>query len=436
MLHGLAESACGCIYLGMKRTHLIVMAACILLVAIQGMYAQSAQWRGPDRTGIYPDSMLLKQWPEEGPPLVFELDGLGDGLSSAVESNGLIYLTGKKDSMDYLSAIRLSGDLVWQRPYGKAWDKSYSGSRSTPTVEDGRVYVTSGQGRLACLDAQSGEEIWAREVDREYGAQYHFFGLAESPLIVDNLVISMPSGLQTTAVAFNKLTGEEVWKSPSIKGHRSYASPMLYEHEGIRLILGFTSKALVAIDPEKGELRWSYEYFRHSVEDNIEELGINMTNTPVYKGYEIFITSGYNCPSVMLSLAEDGNSVREKWINPTLDNHHHGVVLLDGYIYGSNFYHNRFGKWVCLDWNTGEVMYLEEWNNKGSMIYADGMLYVYEEKHGNVGLVRPDPKGFEVLSSFRNTAGKGPHWAHPSIYGGKLFIRHGEFLRAYNIAEN
>jgi hypothetical protein len=109
------------------------------------------------------------------------------------------------------------------------------------------------------------------------------------------------------------------------------------------------------------------------------------------------------------------------------------VVEVDGKIYGSNWKSNREGKWVCMDWNTGEIEYVADWYTKGSMVYADGMLYVYEERTGHVGLVKPDPKGFEVVSSFKVTKGTGPHWAHPFIADGKLFLRHGDVLLVYNI---
>jgi outer membrane protein assembly factor BamB len=365
-----------------------------------------------------------------------KVPGIGEGFSSAVELNGVIYVTGKIDTMDHLSAIDEKGQILWQVPYGRSWYKTYPGSRCTPTVEGDRVYVMSGTGRLACIDAASGTEIWGTEVDREYKAAYHLFGLAESPLILHDLVISIPGGKKTTMVALDKHTGKEVWKTGSIDGRRSYTSPVLYEYKGVRLILGFTSKDLIAVDPETAKIVWTYPYFLHSVEENVDEIGINMTNIPIFRDDEIFVTSGYDCPSVMLSLAGDGKSVSEKWVNPTLDNHHHGVVLVDGYIYGSNFYSNRFGKWVCLDWETGEVMYLTEWKNKGSVIYADGMLYVYEEKGGYVGLVEADPEEFRVISSFRITEGNGPHWAHPSISDGKLMIRHGDILQVFNIRDH
>jgi outer membrane protein assembly factor BamB len=397
--------------------------------------SQPAQWRGPGRDGIYPDSNLMKKWPDNGPELLMKTAGIGSGFSSAVISDGIIYVTGKIDTLDYLSAIGKEGEILWQVPYGKAWTKTRADSRCTPTVDEDRVYVMSGTGQLSCVNAMTGEKKWGLDVDSEFEAEYHLFGLAESPLIVDDLVISIPGGKKTTMVALNKMTGETVWQSRSIDGRRSYASPVLYEYKDIRLILGFTSKDLIAVNPEDGEIWWTYPYFLHSVEEGVDEIGINMTNTPIFKDNEIFITSGYNIPAVMLEMAEDGRSVSEKWLNPTLDNHHHGVVLVDGYIYGSNYYHNRFGKWVCVKWENGEVMYVTDWNNKGTMIYADGLLYVYDEKSGYVGLVKPDPDRFEVISSFQNKDGKGPHWAHPSIYNGKLLIRHGDVLKVYDISD-
>jgi outer membrane protein assembly factor BamB len=403
----------------------------LLLTISCSLHSQSAQWRGPQRNGIYPDKELLKIWPEEGPELLFMVKGIGSGYSSAVEHEGIIYVTGKKDSLDYLSAINQKGEIIWQRAYGTAWNKTYADSRCTPTVEEERVYVLSGMGELVCLHARTGEEIWKVNVDEVFEAEYHLFGQVESPLIVDDLVISTPCGKKTTMVAFNKYSGALVWQSRSLNARRSYASPILHEHEGIRLILGMTSKDLIAVDPDSGTILWTYPYYLKTVEKGMDEIGINMTNTPLVFKDEIFLTSGYNCPAVMLKLASDGTSVSEKWVNPTLDNHHHGVVLLQGFIYGSNFYNNRFGKWVCVNWDNGEVMYVSPWKTKGSLVAADNLLYAYEEKSGHVGLIRPNPEGLEVISSFQVTEGEGPHWAHPSIYGGKLLIRHGDVLQAY-----
>jgi outer membrane protein assembly factor BamB len=110
-------------------------------------------------------------------------------------------------------------------------------------------------------------------------------------------------------------------------------------------------------------------------------------------------------------------------------------VLVDGYVYGSNWVNNNKGNWCCINFETGEKKYEETFKNKGSIIFADGMLYIYSEQPGFVGLVKPSPEKFELVSSFQITKGNGPHWAHPSIYDGKLFIRHGDYLLVYDIKE-
>jgi hypothetical protein len=136
----------------------------------------------------------------------------------------------------------------------------------------------------------------------------------------------------------------------------------------------------------------------------------------------------------MLKVTPDGKSVSEVFTDTIFDNHHHGVILTDGYLYGSNWTDNKRGKWVCMKWDTGEIMYESEWDTKGAMIMADGLLYCYNEK-GNVGLVKPDPAAFNVISEFKITKGAGPHWAHPFIADGKLLLRHGDVLMVYDIKE-
>jgi outer membrane protein assembly factor BamB len=410
------------------RKLFLAIFLCIHLLAA----AQYNMWRGPQRSGHFPDTGLLKTWPEGGPELVFKTDGIGEGFSSPVGHRGTIYVTGKKDTMDLVTAIDETGRIKWQVPYGRSWIRSFPNTRSTPTLEDGRMYLLSGTGRLVCLDTENTREIWSVDVDADFEADWHRWGVAESPLIVDDMVVCSPSGKQTTMVAFNKFTGELVWKSEPSSSQRSYVSPVIYEFNDIRLILGMTARDAFAVDPESGEILWTYNYLQVSEKYRNRENMI-MTNTPVYMEDEIFITTGYDFPSVMLKMAEDGNSVSEKWRNHTLDNHVGHVILYDGHIYGSNWKDNRFGKWVCVDWKTGEVMWVENWHNKGSIIAADGMLYIYEEKSGNVGLLKPDPETFELSGSFQITEGKGPYWAHPAIYEGKLMIRHGDYLFVYNI---
>ena len=401
----------------------------ILLVFTCG-FARSqslVQFRGPDRSGIFKETGLLKQWPEGGPGLIFETEGIGKGFSSPVLSGDVIYVTGMKDTIDYLSAIDLSGTIKWQVPYGRSWMRSYPDTRCTPTIEGDRIYVLSGMGRLACISSTDGKEIWAVDVDKDFEAEHHNWGVAESPLIVDDKVICSPGGKKNSVVAFNKMTGQPVWQSPAVGGQRSYVSPVIYKYRDLRLILAATASNLVALHPDDGTVAFSYHYSKKPGE------GLIWAASPVFSGYDIFITMGYNYKAVMLQVDPSGKSVTTKFENTVLDNHHGNVVAVDGYIYGSNWINNGKGNWVCLDWKSGETKYETEWFNKGSIIYADGFLYVYEEKTGNVGLVRPNPEKFEVVSTFQVTKGSGPHWAHPFIADGKLLIRHGNVLMVYNI---
>ena len=393
--------------------------------------AQIAQWRGTERNGIYPDKGLLEVWPANGPELILTVDGLGSGWSAPVTNGKVIYVTGKKDSLDYLTSVDYSGKINWQVPFGKAWTRSYTDTRCTPTVEGNKVYVLSGYGRLTCFDATNGKEIWKVEVDKEFDSKYDTYGVSEAILIVDNKVICSPIGTKSAVVAFDKNTGKLIWQSKSIVAKRGLASPVLFQYQNFRYILTQSSEDLLAVNPDNGDIVWTYKTYLKEREPSFG--GKTAPVTPTIKDNEIFLTKGYDYPAVMLQMAADGKSVKEKWMNKTLDNHHGGVVLVNGFIYGSNWLDNDKGNWVCLKWDTGEVMYEEPWINKGSIISADNKLYCYEEKSGTVGLVNPNPKKFEVVSSFKVNKGSGMYWAHPMINDGKLFIRHGAFLMVYKI---
>jgi outer membrane protein assembly factor BamB len=185
----------------------------------------------------------------------------------------------------------------------------------------------------------------------------------------------------------------------------------------------------VCVAAETGKLIWREPYETPSDTGGV---------TPVYKDGYLYVTSAvereFKRGGVMLELSADGTSVTEKWNDQTLDSGHGGVVLVDGYLYGSTFDGIPKGDWICLDWDSGKVMYDNKWNgNKGSIIYADGMLYCYDENTGDVALVKPSPKRFEIVSSFRVTEGSGKHWAHPAMSDGRLYIRHGDALMAYDI---
>jgi outer membrane protein assembly factor BamB len=401
----------------------------ILIVFVSSAHAQVTQWRGPNRDGHFPDQELLATWPETGPELILEVENIGKGYSTPILVDGMIYATGMIDTLDYLSAIDPEGNIKWQVPYGRSWNKSFPDTRSTPTIEDDRIYVQSGTGRLACIDKETGKENWAVDIDKDFETEYHMWGNSETPLIVDDKVICSPGGKKTSIVALNKMTGELAWQSKSLEGPRAYASATIYEYKDFRYILAVIGTHLMALNPENGEIVWSYKYFNP---EKWDQSGLIWTNTPVFHEDQIFLSKGYNYPAVMLQMDSTGTSVSEKFTDQTFDNHHHGIIYYDGYAYGSNWSNNRRGKWICMKWDSGEIMYVDSWDTKGAIIMADEKLYCYNEK-GKVGLVTPDPDGFEVVSEFKISKGAGPHWAHPFIAEQKLIIRHGDVLMVYDI---
>lgn len=402
--------------------------AFILLVIIS--IAQPTQWRGANRDGKFTDTGLLKKWPDSGPQLLLKVEGIGKGYSSVIATDKYLFATGMIDTLDYLSCITPEGQIKWKVPYGRSWTQSFPETRGSATVEGDRVYVISGTGQLVCLNVADGTILWKVNVDKEYKSEWHIWGVSESPLIVDDKVICSPGGKETSIVAFDKMTGKLIWKSESVGGPRCYISPIIYEYKQFRYILAATGTNLIALEPATGKVAWTFKYWDGAKWD---QPGLIWTNTPVTKGADIFISMGYDYRNVMLTMSEDGKSVTEKWSNMVLDNHHHGLIELDGNIYGSNWLSNSKGKWVCMDWNTGETKYETDWLTKGELVYADGLFYILEEKSGTMAIVNPNPQSFEVISSFKLEGGSGPFWSHPFIANGKLYLRHGDVLFVYNI---
>ncbi len=394
---------------------------------------QIAQWNGPDRNGVFPETGLLKKWPDGGPALILRIDGVGRGYSQPVVYKGLIYITGiKKDTMDVISSYDLKGKLLWETNYGLSWKGTYPDSRSTPTIENGKIYLVSGMGEIVCVDLKTGRIIWSKNPFKDFKGKARAWGIAESVLLTDKVAVTVIGGEETAVVAYNKLNGTLAWKTKSVGGARAYSSPILIERGGQKLIIAQASENLMGINPANGNLIWTYNTIQHFKGKTDYGRG-DFTNTPLYYNGGIFIAAGYDMPAVMLSLSEDGKSVSFKWENMSLNPHHGGIVLMDGNIYGSTWKTNSQGSWASLSWKTGETNWVRNWNNKGSIIGAEGLLYIYEEKNGNIALVQPDSKDLKIISTFKIKSGTGMHFAHPSIYNGTLFVRNGDALMLYNI---
>jgi len=416
----------------MKRI-LILGAFAILALSQCTSKPETSEWRGSNRSGIYQETGLLKQWPADGPKMLWHLDSIPVGYSSVAVAHNTIYLTGLKDSMDVLIALDMNGIQKWEVPFGRAWDGTFTDSRATPTIEDDRIYLSSGKGDVACINAHSGEITWKVKAGDLFEGEFGRWGLSESLLLWNDLVYFTPCGEKTTMIALNKMTGETVWQSKSINDKPGYVSPLLINRNGKEQIVTVTETNIIGVNPFDGNIDWQFDYGKYA--GGKWKANIN-TNTPLYKDGKIYVTNGYDHKSVMLNLNEDASGVELAYVDSLLDVHHGGAVLVDGYIYGANWENNAKGNWCCLDWNTGEKMFETKWETKGSIISAEGLLYCYDEKQGNIALVQANPKEFKVISEFKVPYGKGPHWSHLVIKDGVMYVRHEDSLMAYSIKES
>ncbi len=396
---------------------------------------QISEWREETRTGISSETGLLKSWPEEGLQMIWANVELPKGHSSVTFGNNTIYLTGFKDKNDILIALDEYGKIKWQTPYGRTWDASHPESRCTPTVEGDKVWISSGFGDLACIDGITGKILWSVKASEIYKGTYGPWGIAEALIIDGDKVYFTPGGKETTTIALNKNTGELIWKSESLSDPASYASPVLIDYQDGKILVNVTPRFVFGVDISNGSILWKINHMEALGNKDKADSRQILCVTPLYYSNKIYFTGGYDHGSLLINLTDQGRKADIAWTDKTLDIHHGGVVLVDGYLYGANWLNNGNGNWCCLEWNTGKKMYEEHWKCKGSVVSAEGLLYVYEEKTGFLGLVKPTPEKFDMISSFKVPNGSGPYWAHPVIHNGVLFIRHGEALMAYDVKE-
>ena len=392
-----------------------------------------SDWRPDNRTGVSSETGLLKSWPETGPALLWSTTGLTKGFSSVSFGTNTIYTTGIVGDNDVLYALDMNGKILWQTVMGRAWNQSFPESRATPVVEENMVYTTSGLGDLACINGTTGKIIWSYKASEANKGTYGDWGIAESLLIDGNKLYFTAGGPETMTIALNKATGAIIWKSASLNDKPGYVSPILVTFSGKKMIVDVAMNHVFAVDASNGDILWKVNN-EQSSDPNMRSWDLIKCTTPLYKDGMVYVTGGYDTGGMMIKIGSGANSASVLWTDTVLDDHHGGVVLVDGYIYGSNWLNNGDGDWCCIDWNTGKKMWEEHWNCKGSIISAEGMLYIYDEKKGTVGLVKANPAKFDLVSSFKITLGNsGPYWAHPVIHNGLLYIRHANALMAYSI---
>jgi outer membrane protein assembly factor BamB len=410
-----------------KMTKLILAGfGLFMILSCTAQNDNDSQWRGPDRKGIFYETDLLNTWPENGPELSWSFEGLGAGHSSPGIGNNRIYINGMPDTTGVLYCFDLNGNLLWQKEYGEEWHVNYTGTRSTPLVVNDLVYLVSGMGEVFCFKAENGELVWSVDMLKKFEGINIQWGITESVLIDGDHLICNPGGGEFNVVALNRFTGATIWTS---KGHgepSAYCSPVLVDHNKMRLVVTMTQTFVIGIDADTGELYWRVDQFQTN---KIH------ANTPVYENGIIYCSSTSSKEGksglLALKLSDDGKKVEQLWRNEEFKNLMGGIVLIDGTIYGSAY---RTKNWYSVNTATGEEKIIASDFSNGVIIYADGLFYCYSED-GQVALVKMTPDTFKIISKFNVPLGTDQHWAHPVIHNKRMYIRHGNALMVYRVGE-
>jgi len=380
------------------------------------------QWHGPDRTNVSTETGLLKQWPQAGPPMIWSIFNLGQGYGSIAIQGDRVYVQGAHAGKSIVFCLnRADGKTVWMKSLGRSLDQDKGGGpRGTPTADGERVYAMSEDGDLACFLTKDGSLVWARNILREFNGTNPNWLISESPLIDRNNVIVTPGGNKAGIAALDKMTGKTVWTASELSDPAAYSSCIVADVQGVRTIMTLTSKAGVGVRASDGKLMWRYERVANDT--------ANVT-TPVFFKDKVFYTSAYNTGCALLRLKAENGEVKaeEVYFSKELMNHHGGVVVVNGYVYG---FSNAI--LTCMQFETGKVMWKNRSVGKGCLTYADGNLYLLGE--GNtVGLAEANPSAYMEKGRFQIADQGWPSWAHPVVCGGRLYIRNQGVLACYDI---
>ena len=415
----------------LRFRHILLLTGGLFTLSCFTIAAQnSKEWpcfHGSDRSNKSTETGLLKEWPKTGPQLLFTISGLGEGYSSVISAGGFLYTEGRIGDQTAAFCFDLTGKQVWKKTCGKAWNTSlswastYVGSRSTPTFDNGTLYLLGEGGRLTALDAKTGNEIWSKELTFVFDAPIPDYGYAESVLIEGDNLYVRPVGKKAYLACLNKKNGETIWMCNEIKGREGYSSFIIKDFGGFHQVIGSSGNSYFGVEAKSGKLLWNVDF--------ANQRDLNVADAISYNEY-VFVSSGYGKGSMLFKLKSAGKGLTTEkiWESDLMDNHHGGVILHNGYLYGSGT--NKRG-WFCLDFMTGKQMW--NTNGKGSITFADGMVYTLDER-GTMKLVRATPEKYECTGEFSvPKGGDSMYWAHPVVCGGRLYIRHGDKLFAYDI---
>ena len=398
------------------------VAACLTVLGAQTPVSGDwPQWRGPERNGISRETGLAQQWPSSGPPVAWTATGLGAGYGTAAVKDTRVFVQGLRGRQTMVHALnRADGKYLWSKNLGSGGSNDRgSGPRSTPTLDGDRLYVLTETGDMVCL-RDDGTEIWQRNILKDFAGSNITWLLSESPLVDGDRVIVTPGGRQAGIVALDKMTGKTIWTTKELSDEAGYSSVIAFDVQGIRAYTTFTGSAGVGVRAADGKVMWRYAPAANGT--------ANIT-TPVVQGNQVFYTSAYGTGAGLVNLRpQNGELVaQEAYFTRNMQNHHGGVVLVDGTLYG---FSNAI--LTALDFATGKALWQHRSVGKASVTYADGRLYMLSEDNV-VGLAEVTPKGYRETGRFEIADQGLPSWSHPVVSSGRLYIRNQNNLMVYDI---
>jgi outer membrane protein assembly factor BamB len=393
-----------------------------ILVSIAQASAQSSdwpQWRGPNRDGVSKESGLLKQWPIDGPPLVWKVTGAGSGYSSLAIAGGRIYTMGVRGDREYVLAFDVnSGKELWATANGERYkDSRGDGPRGTPTVDGDRLYALGGNGDLSSIETKTGRVVWAMNILQKFGGQNPNWGISESPLVIGERLLVNAGGPEASVIALNKKDGSLIWKSQSDAA--GYSSAMPVQIGSTTQVVFFTHQRALGVDLKDGRLLWQYQKASNDVAN---------VATPVVAGNRVFVSSDYGTGAALVEIKADGTA-QEVYFTKEMKNHHSSSILIGDYLYGFSS-----GILTAMKFATGEVAWRDRSVGKGSLVYADGHLYAFSE-NGVVGLIQATPTGYQEKGRFKIQQDSLPTWTHPVVAGGRLYLRDQNTIYAFDVKE-
>ncbi len=429
--------------LGPVAIGILTLCALLWLTGCRSSGRDWTQWGGPNRNFMVEAPDLAEDWPEDGPPALWERE-LGDGYSTIIAEDDRLYTMYRKENTEYVVALDAkTGETIWEHsyesPHTELMDQFGPGPHSTPLIIGNRLYTMGVNVVMHCLNKRSGRVFWKRDLVKDYGAPVPDRGYACSPIGYGDTVIvpvdrhrnrdgdgeaeeeSSSKAEGQSLMAFDQKTGELVWKSQDFQV--TYSSPVLIERDGQDQLVVFMAEAVAAVDPSNGELIWKYE---------LPEPNANLSS-PLWTGDDLIVVSAaYASGTRVIRLhQEDERTVPEElWYSRKMRIHHANPIRIGDYIYGSS---GDFGPAFFMGMNvhTGEIAWRERGFAKATCVYADGKVIILDED-GHLALATVSPEGLNVLSKCKVTE---PYsWAAPTLVGSTLYVRDRERIMALDLS--